>query len=236
MLAVLGVLLTGISKSGFAGGAGVVAVPLLALVMPVAQATALVLPLLLVMDARSISYYLRHINKAILWRIIPGAIAGIAAGGLLLGVFSDAVLSGILGVLCVVFAVWQSIASRLAKWRGAGWFWSVSSGLSSTLLHAGGPPINIYMLSLRLPKLQWLATTAVFFGVMNVVKIIPYTLNGQWAGTMWWQVLLLLPVALFGVFLGKRLQERISEQWFMRFCRLLLFGSGMLLIKPVLFA
>lgn len=209
------------------------AVPLLALVMPVAEAAALVLPLLLIMDARSIHYYFDHVNRGLLRQLVPGAVVGICIGGLLLGVFSDAVLSCILGSVCVLFACWQSIAARLAKWRGAAGFWSVCSGLSSTLLHAGGPPINLYMLGLRLPKLEWLATTAVFFGVMNVIKLVPYTLNGQWNRQMWWHILVLLPIALVGVYLGKHLQARISEQWFMRFCRVLLLVSGALLLKPV---
>ena len=59
ILACIGLIFTGISKSGFAAGAGTVVVPLLALVMPLPAAAALVLPLLLVMDARTIWHY-RH--------------------------------------------------------------------------------------------------------------------------------------------------------------------------------
>lgn len=75
LLAIVGVLLTGISKSGFAGGAGVVAVPILALVMPVPQAAALMLPLLIVMDIKAIQLYRQHINKRVLFSIIPAALA-----------------------------------------------------------------------------------------------------------------------------------------------------------------
>lgn len=54
VLAVIGLIFTGISKSGFASGAGIVVVPLLTLTMPLSSAAALVLPLLLLMDTRTI--------------------------------------------------------------------------------------------------------------------------------------------------------------------------------------
>ena len=63
LLAIIGVIFTGISKSGLAGGAGVVAVPLLALVISVPEAAALMLPLLLIMDVRTISMYRQAIKS-----------------------------------------------------------------------------------------------------------------------------------------------------------------------------
>ena len=236
LLAIVGVVLTGISKSGFAGGAGVVAVPMLALVISVPQATALMLPLLLVMDVRTIQYYRQHMSRSELKAIIPGAIVGITAGGLLMGSIADAVLQAVLGVVSMVFASWQSITPYFNRMRGAGLLWSSISGLTSTLIHAGGPPINIYLVGRQLPKLTWLATAGVFFGVMNVIKIIPYAWLGQWHRELLLVSLALVPAAWLGIKLGHLIQHRISEASFSRICRVLLLLSGLMLLAKAFYA
>ncbi len=228
-MAIVGVILTGISKSGFAGGAGVVAVPMLALVMPVEQAVTLMLPLLLLMDIRAIRLYRLHLNRALLRRLMPPALVGIALGGWLLGRLPEQGLQLLLAVLSIVFACWQPLLKRLRHIKGFASGWGLLSGLSSTLIHAGGPPINAYLMTLELSKLRWLATTSMMFGLMNVVKIIPYTLADAWRIELFWLSLLLAPVAWLGIGLGYRIQARISEVHFLLLCRILLLGSGCLL-------
>ncbi|WP_226702965.1 sulfite exporter TauE/SafE family protein [Microbulbifer elongatus] len=234
-LAITGILLTGISKSGFAGGAGVLAVPLLALVMPVPQAAALTLPLLIVMDAKAVWLYRRHIQFSNLKDILPAALVGITLGGFALAWIPGQVLQLALGCFAILFAVWGRLVSLFRKIhsRWMAWGWAGLSGFSSTLLHAGGPPINIYFISRDYPKLEWLGTASVFFAVMNLIKLIPYSLNQQWQEEFVGIWLWLIPVALAGIWLGHWLQNRISDMQFMFFCRLLLFVSGAVLIfKP----
>ena len=230
LLAVTGVVLTGISKSGFAGGAGVVAVPLMALLIPVPTAIVIMLPLLLLMDIRSVQLYWRHVDWPLLRRILPAAILGIAIGALFIGRLSESQLQLLLGSLCLVFSCWGQLNRLLGRLPGSAWIWGTLSGISSTLLHAGGPPINIYLIARRLPKLQWLATVCVFFGAMNSLKILPYTLLGQWHVSALLISLLLLPAALLGVWLGYLIQAKVDEQRFLLICRLLLFASGLMLL------
>lgn len=235
ILAFVGVILTGISKSGFAGGAGVVAVPILALIMPVPQAAALMLPLLIIMDIKAIHLYHKHIDRTVLMAIIPAALAGIAIGSVLLTYTPGNLLQLALGIISIVFALWQSLAPFFGRLPGAGLLWGCISGVTSTLIHAGGPPINIYLISRQIPKLTWLATSAIFFGVMNVIKVVPYSLTGQWHLELFWLSLLLIPAAYFGIWLGHRIQHKFSEQHFMQICRALLLISGVLLLGKGLF-
>lgn len=230
LLAFIGVVLTGISKSGFAGGAGVVAIPLLALVIPITDAVVMMLPLLLIMDARTIQYYRAHANTIILKRVVPAAILGIAIGGALLGEVSTNTLQLVLAIISLLFASWHQLSPLLAKCPGGSWLWGTLSGLSSTLIHAGGPPINIYLLGQSMSKQSWLATAAIFFGVMNLLKLIPYTLNDQWNLTNLVAAGAFIPVAFLGVWLGKALQHKLKEQHFVTACRLLLFLSGLTLL------
>jgi len=231
-LAIVGVILTGISKSGFAGGAGVIAVPLLSLVIPVPVAAALMLPLLIVMDAKSMHYYWRSVRWQELKIIVPAALVGIIAGGFLLGEMPSSFLQLVLGLFCIIFALWKKLTPLLGRLPHAGLIWGAVSGLTSTLLHSGGPPINIYLATRQLPKRNWLATAAVFFAIMNLIKIIPYGLTGQWQSDLSVPSLLvidivLLPVSLIGVWLGYRLHTKISEAHFMSACKGLLFLSGL---------
>lgn len=229
-LAIIGVLLTGISKSGFAGGAGVVAVPLLAFVVSVPQATALMLPLLLVMDAHTVHYYRKHIDSEAIKSLLPAALLGIVVGGLSLGVFPDQTLQLLLGIFSVVFAVWSRLLPFFSRLKGAGFIWGGIAGFTSTLIHSGGPPLQIYLLSRRLPKLTWLATAGVMFAAMNVVKIIPYGFTADWSRQMLLIALLLIPAALLGVKLGHMMQGRLSEALFTDICRYCLLGTGILLV------
>ena len=228
--AFIAISLTGISKSGFAAGGGALAVPLLALWMPVSQSVFLMLPILIMMDIKTIQYYRQHADWSVLKRLLPAAIVGIAVGGLLLNQLNDQVLRLMLGTLCVVFALWQHLAPVLGNIPGGAYLWGSIAGFTSTVIHAGGPPLNIYMIAINLPKLVWLATTAFFFGVINLTKVVPYVASGDWQLSTLYYSLMLFPIAWFGTWAGKQIQGHISQSQFLTFCRYLLLVSGIILI------
>jgi len=234
LLAFTGVVLTGISKSGFAGGAGVVAVPLLSLIMPVQQAAALMLPLLLVMDAKTVRLYWHAVNQREIRAIALAALAGIALAGSAMASFTSSTLQWILGLFCILFASWQPLTPLLGKLPGAAYIWGTLSGISSTLLHAGGPPISIYFLSKKISKKVWLAQAALFFAMMNAVKLIPYSMNEVWQLDFLLLDLVLLPFAILGVYLGHKIQAHLSEAIFTLSCRVLLGVAGTLLLLKIL--
>lgn len=234
LLAIAGVVLTGISKSGFAGGAGVVAVPLLALVMPVQQAAALILPLLLVMDVKTVLLYRHAIDFRDLKIIGLAALIGIAIAGSAMATLSSDTLQLALALFCIVFASWQKLMPLLGKLPGSAYLWGTLAGISSTLLHAGGPPISIYFLSKGLSKKVWLAQAAIFFALMNVVKVIPYSLNDVWQLEFLLIDLALLPVAIIGVYLGHKIQSYLTEASFTLSCRILLGVTGLLLMAKII--
>jgi uncharacterized membrane protein YfcA len=87
-VAVPAALLVGVGKSGVAGGFGILAVPLIALVMPVPQAAAIVLPLLTVGDLFGLAALIRNRDRALLRLLLPAGLAGSVIGFLLFGVLS----------------------------------------------------------------------------------------------------------------------------------------------------
>jgi uncharacterized membrane protein YfcA len=107
---------------------------------------------------------------------------------------------------------------------------STVSGFTSTIAHAGGPPLAIYLDPLRLERAQRAATSAVVFGVVSGVRLVPDAVLGQWSATNLLTSLVLLPPAPIGVRPGVRLQGRISDRVFDRVIHLLLAATGLRLV------
>ena len=110
-LAIPAALLIGIGKSGVAGGFGILAVPMIALVMPVPQAAAIVLPLLTVGDLFGLAALIRERDRMLLRVLLPAGLAGTALGFALFGVLSPQAVSGSLGVMTLLFLAQRAWAS-----------------------------------------------------------------------------------------------------------------------------
>lgn len=122
----------------------------------------------------------------------------------------------------------RSSASRPNAAKG--YFWSTLSGFTSTLAHAGGPPLSIYLLPQRMDKALLVGTTVVFFTFMNYVKLIPYTLLGLFDASNLTTSAGLAPLGLVGIFCGVWLRQRTPEVLFYRLCYAFLFVAGLKLL------
>lgn len=231
-LMVVAVLLTGISKSGFAGGVGVVAVPLISLKASPTFAVAVMLPLLIVMDVLSLKAWWRQRVDRLLWLMFPPAILGVAIGYFTYGWFDEALLKLLLGIFSVLFGLWGVLKPLRGK-RLPGWVGRLCGGVAgftSFIAHAGGPPLNVYLLQSPLTKQQFLATAVVFLAMTNLLKLVPYALLGLVNIDNLAIALLLMPIAWLGVRLGLVIQKRIDGELFFRLILGLLILLGIRLI------
>ncbi|HET7527717.1 MAG TPA: sulfite exporter TauE/SafE family protein [Burkholderiaceae bacterium] len=219
-VAVPAALLVGVGKSGVAGGFGILAVPLIALVLPVPQAAAIVLPLLTVGDLFGLAALVRHSDRALLRVLLPAGLVGTVIGFALFGVLPPKTVSAVLGVMTLLFIaqrVWSSAgaAARVVP-RGLTVLAGVTSGVTSFVAHAGGPPISIALLPMRLPPAVFAGTTSVFFTVINASKWLPYAWLGLIDATNMLTAAALAPCAVLGVWLGVALRRRLPAVWFYR--------------------
>jgi uncharacterized protein len=234
IIAVPAVLLMGLSKSGFLGGFGSLATPLLALVVPVPQAAAIMLPLLLVMDATGLQQLWRERDRVLLRLLLPAGLLGTALGTVLFGVLSAHTVAAVVGALTLLFLAQRLVFPPRAdappppRWLGR--MLAVASGFTSFVAHAGSPPINAYMLPLRLNALTYAGTMAVFFGAINLSKWIPYAWLGLFELRNLGTSLLLLPLAPLGVWLGIWLSRRIASDWFYAIAYTGMFFTGVKLL------
>lgn len=240
-IAVIAILLAGISKGGFGAGAGGLAVPIMSTVIAPPLAAGIMLPILCAMDLFGLHAWRGRWSTQHLRRMLPGAIVGIALGGIAFGMLPVNGIRLIVGLIAVVFSInrWFGLSERLAgrmsarertPGPAAGAFWGSLSGFTSTLAHAGGPPFAVYILAQKLDKSAIVATSAAFFFVNNYVKLIPYYYLGQLNPGNLSTSLLFAPLAPLGVWLGIWLHKRVSERAFFRVSYLLLFITGAKLI------
>jgi uncharacterized membrane protein YfcA len=244
-VAVVAILLTGINKGGFATGAGGIAVPLMSIYIAPAQAAGIMLPILCAMDLFGVHAWRGRGSRLHLVALVPGAIVGIAIGGIAFGTMSANAVRLVVGLIAVVFAVNQvlrigeRIAARFARERPppgriAGAVWGAMSGFTSTLAHAGGPPYAVYILPQKLDRATLVATSALFFLVVNYTKIVPYAILGQLDFTNLGTSLLFAPLAPLGIWLGVWLHRRISDVTYFRITYALLFATGLKLVWDAL--
>jgi len=230
LIAVPAVLLLGLSKSGFASGFGSLAVPMMALVVSVPQAAAILMPVLLVMDLLGMAAYRKDVDKALLRFMVPFAMVGIVLGALLFKLLDARFVAAIVGAFTLLFLAQQMLfkpnpdGPPPPRWLGG--VLLITSGFTSFISHAGGPPVNAYVMPLKLKPVLFTGTLAFLFFFINMAKWLPYA----WLGLLDWRnlatSLVLLPLAPIGVLVGVRLARRIRPDLFYRLVRIGMFLTG----------
>jgi uncharacterized protein len=202
----------------------------MALTVPVPQAAAIMLPLLLIMDAVGIQQLWQQRDRALLRLLLPAGLLGTVVGTVLFGVLSSKTVAAIVGGMTLLFLAQRLLfpprADAPAPSKSLGFALGIASGFSSFVAHAGGPPISAYVLPLRLPPVAFAATTAVFFGAVNLSKWIPYAWLGLIDMRNMSTSLVLIPLAPLGVWMGVWLTRRIPSTWFYRVAYSGMFLTG----------
>jgi uncharacterized membrane protein YfcA len=235
-LAIPAVVALGLSKGGFAG-MGQMAMPLLALVMPPLEAAAIMLPIMIVQDAAAVWVYRKDWNARVLAIMIPSAIVGIGVAWALAAQISEAMVRVFVGLITIAFVLYNWIgARRIEREIGtakvpAGVFWGALSGFTSTICQAGGPPYQIYVLALKLPKMAFVGTNAMFFASMNWLKVIPYVGLGQFSAKGLGTSLALIPLAIATNAFGFWLVRRTPQALFYKITMVAMFLISIALVR-----
>jgi len=235
LTAVAAVTFLGLAKGGFTG-VGMIATPLLSLVIPPFQAIAIVLPILLLQDIITLWIYWGDWDKWNIKVLTAGAFVGVAAGWGLAAVVTDAQVRLVIGLIAVSFVLSHWLLPKPKKEAGrpstlAGLFWGFVSAFTSTLSHAGGPPFAIYVLPQRMSKMRFVGTSTLFFALVNYMKLVPFFALGQFSADNIKTSLVLMPVAVVTNFLGVWLVKVTPTEIFYRIAYVLVFLIGLALIE-----
>jgi uncharacterized membrane protein YfcA len=238
LLAVPAVMLYGIAKGGFAGPAAVLAVPLMSLMMSPTLAAAILLPILVVMDALVVKTYWGTFDRTALVILLPGAMLGIGLGYVAADYMNDDHMRIIVGVLAMVFGLqnlFQIRAGGSTKHnRLSGAVFGTIAGFTSFSIHAGGPPLTMYLMPRRLAPLLYAGTAGLFFAAVNLVKLVPYYSLGQLSLDNLALSLVLMPLAPLGVKIGHFLVQRTDPALYYRIISFFLVIVGIRLLWTAL--
>lgn len=216
-----GAFTAGFSKTGIPG-LGILFVAVFANVMPARQATGVVLPLLIVGDVFAVVSYRAHAQAAHLWRLLLPTIGGVVLGWLALKFADDRQTARLIGVLLAIMLAVHLLrkarpdsaeaASHAPLWLGV--LAGVFAGFATQVANAAGPVMMLYLLAMRLPKLEFLGTSAVFFMAVNLFKV-PFMVqlglinSGSLAVNAW-----LVPAVIAGALIGRVVAGRLNQRAF----------------------
>jgi uncharacterized membrane protein YfcA len=235
IIVALACLFIGLSKGGLGGPIPVAMLtPLLSLVMPASQAVGLILIPLMVGDVITVMFYWRKWDLNRVKLLLPMAVIGILVGEFVLLTLANSgqniVIKRLIGaftLIVVIYKVSDSMISRMKyehrQWHGylAGWL----TGFGSALANVGAPPYTAYMLLQKIDDpVQFLGTTAIFFAILNAIKL-PFVLSNSkvldlhlLASILW-----AIPLIPIGAWLGRKSVNYVNAKMFERVMLVLLF-------------
>ena len=234
--AIPAVVLVGLSKGGFGGAMALLGVPLMALAMPPVQAAAILLPILLVMDAVSLWSWRGWFDRTTLVRMLPGAVFGIFIGWLTATMVEEAAVRLLVGIVALAFVLryWTQARAGAVPARPhrtlPALFWSSIAGFTSFVAHAGGPPYQVYTMPLKLDPKLFTGTSVVFFAIVNVIKLVPYFALGQFDTTNLTASAIMVPVAIASTFAGAAIVKRMRAEIFYPFMYVMVFLVSLKLV------
>src|SRR5688500_18440496 len=217
-LAVIAALIVGISKAGI-GGLGMLSVVIFAQLMPAKQATGMVLPLLCFGDIIGAAIYRKHAKWHHIVRLFPWTAAGVLLGYFALDLVNERqarlLFAGIILSLVVMHFVRRRVSGHEAEHgREFPPTIGVLAGFTTLVANAAGPLMVIYMLAMRLPKMDFVGTGAVFFLLLNLFKV-PFMVHLGLINTESFSInLRLAPVVFVGAWFGRKLVMRINQRAF----------------------
>jgi uncharacterized membrane protein YfcA len=228
--------LTGFSKAGLGGGIGFLMSPFLTLVMPLNKAVGVLLPILIFADIFTLAVYWKKWEIRRIWILLAGGLVGVTLATYLLARLSADLLKRGLALVILLFLIYRLFEKRIRAsssyqvrpWHGL--LAGSTAGFASTLAHAGGPPITIYLLLQRLEPTAFIATSALFFAVLNWIKVPYYYFAGLFDFPLQLRLIWLVPLAPLGVWTGRLLVKRLDKLLFERVVITLLVISVILLL------
>jgi uncharacterized membrane protein YfcA len=241
IFAALGAFMVGVSKAGITG-LSILSIALFNHVFPSSkQASGLVLPLLIFGDFVAVFSYRKHTQWHYLWRLFPWTAIGVVLGYFALGRISDhsaRILVGWIIVSLVILSYWRRFASSPDEERAApplqrwpvGAVIGMAAGFITLVANAAGPLMAIYLVAMRLPKMEYVGTAAVFFMLLNLFKV-PFMVDlGLITTQSFGFNLALAPAVLLGALAGRWLLVRVNQNLFEQLVLVLSAIGGILLI------
>lgn len=220
VLIVCGIFI-GISKTGISTF-GLITVVVLTMFLPARTSVGLILPGLIIGDLIAVIYYRRTVVWKYLFSLLPWVLVGLLLGYLVLSQTDDGELSLVMGTLILTLIILQTLRERFG-WLGAeqlpqSLVFTIGmgglAGFATMIGNVAGVIMAIYLMSMRLPKKEFVGTGAWFFLFVNVIKVPFYVSLDMIDGPSLSQTLWMLPGIALGAYIGVKLLPVLPTKLF----------------------
>ena len=234
------IIIFGIAKSGLGGSIALISIPLMTVVMPLKEALAIILPILILSDFTAVYKFRKEFDLDTLKLIVPFAAIGIFIGSITFSYFSEDLLKFIVGLMGFFFSSHYFLFKRnkitpAKKNFFKGSICSAVAGFTSFCVHAGGTPTSIYLLPLRLKKNIYVGTRVIFFTFVNLIKFPFYIHLSMVTFESFKQSLMLFPLSVLGILIGYQILKYIEESLFYNIIYTLILITSLKLVYSYYF-
>lgn len=212
----------GMSKTGVQGIYNLV-VPIMAIIFDAKASTGLLLPMLIMADVFGVAYYNRSAQWHHVFRLIPWAVLGVIIGTIVGDYIPEEwfrIMLGLIILASLVLMIYMEV-KKVSDVPDYWWFsaiMGVLGGFTTMVGNAAGAVIAVYLLSMHLPKNQFIGTTAWFFFLINLSKV-PFHIF-VW-NTIHWNTFVLnlsmIPAILLGAASGIWIVKQLNESFYRKF-------------------
>lgn len=237
------VFLMALAKGAFGGGIALIGVPMLSLVVDPLDASVMVALLVVAMDVFALrAFPAKTWSRIDLKYLLPGLIVGIGIGWIAFVTLDPRIVALMIAVITLVFTAYWFLKGRAANVEPKpataprGLLFGTLGGFATFIAHSAAPPLAIYLVPRRLDKTVFAGTNVLFFAVGNIIKLLPYIVIGMGRPLSFSMSLALLPVIPVGVWLGRRLHDRLDQDGIYFWCYLLIAIAGLKLLYDSVFA
>ena len=229
------IIIFGIAKSGLGGSIALISIPLMTVVMPLGQALAVILPILILSDFIAAYRFRKEFDLGTLKLMVPFSAIGIFIGSITLSYFSEDLLKFIIGLMGFLFSahyffIKKNKTVRIKKSFFKGGVCSIIAGFTSFSVHAGGTPTSVYLLPLRFKKEIYVGTRVIFFTFVNLTKFPFYIYLSLINFESFKQSMTLFPLSVVGILIGYQILKHIEENLFYNIIYILILISSAKLI------
>ncbi len=224
-------------RSAFGFGEALIAVPLLALIMPMDVAAPVAVLISITVAVVVLAQDWRHVHVRSAGWLVLSTLVGTPLGLLLLTRVAGGIVKACLGLVIVAFSIDSLIGRRRAALKDdrSAWLFGFGAGVLGGAYGMNGPPLVMYGALRGWSPQRFRATLQGYFLPASLMSMTGYWLAGLWKPIVTHYYLISLPVVIVAIFAGRAFSGRMDQLTFLRYIHIgLILVGGMLLMQAFL--
>jgi uncharacterized protein len=225
-------------RSAFGFGEALIAVPLLALILPVEVAAPVAMLASITVALIVVAQDWREVHVGSAFRLVLPTMLGIPLGLMLLRAGGEPFVKGLLATIIIAFSAHSLRGGRRRELKNdnLAWLFGFGAGILGGAYGMNGPPLVMYGSLRRWSPQHFRATLQGYFLPASIVGLLGYWLVGLWTPAVNRLYLASLPFILLATFLGRAINRRMSAHQFLGYVHVGLIAVGIALLIQALTA